>query len=562
MAEYTSGSITFQGLGNGTDFGQVIEGLMKIERINVNRLEEWKTEWEDKIEGLQELNSSLLTLQTTLESMNSMNEFMVKNVESTDSTAVSATADSDALITSHTIEVNQLAQNDTWVHSGLDSETSVVGAGTLSFDYGSNAGINISVSAGTTLEGLVNLINNDSRAGNLVRASLINDGTSTHLQIAGRDLGADFDLTITNFEGVLGGSFTQTQTAQDSEFKIDGFPSGEDQWISRSTNAVNDVVEGLTLNLKNTTGGEVVQLNVTTDTDAIKENVQVFVDQVNEVRAKIQELTEIETDGEDNVESSVLTGNYTVNNLISQRLKDVIASSGLGFILPDASDPAKNSDTYTALSQIGILTDANQGSDTAGLLELDEDALDEALATDPDAVALLFAADYAGASDSSNMMYTSHIEGITKAGEYEIEYTALPFGVVSATINGEPATLDTINWTITGKPGTDAAGLVVTITNRESGSHSGNIYLREGKVNELIDNLTEITDSVDGPITILTDNYNDIINNIDDKIDREEDRLELKEKRLKERYSRLDTLLAEYSSLQSELESGIAQLGG
>jgi hypothetical protein len=39
--------------------------------------------------------------------------------------------------------------------------------------------------------------------------------------------------------------FTETQSAQDSQIRVDGYPSGE--WISRSSNTIDDVISGFTI---------------------------------------------------------------------------------------------------------------------------------------------------------------------------------------------------------------------------------------------------------------------------------------------------------------------------
>ncbi len=161
MSDYTSGNINFTGLGSGTDFQSLIDGLIKLERVHINRLESWKSSWSDKVEKFQELNTALLGLQTTLKSMDTLDEFMSKTVTTSDSGTLTATASAEALVSSHAIEIGQLAANDIHVtDSGVSSLTESIfsSTGEFTFTYGSETITLSNISAGTSLQGFVNLI--------------------------------------------------------------------------------------------------------------------------------------------------------------------------------------------------------------------------------------------------------------------------------------------------------------------------------------------------------------------------------------------------------------------
>jgi flagellar hook-associated protein 2 len=97
MSDLLSGNIHFAGLGSGTDFNTIIDGLIQIEQLRVTRLEASKVDLEDKITESQDLNTKLLSLKTSLETMDSLGEFLVKNSESSDSSILTATPGADAL---------------------------------------------------------------------------------------------------------------------------------------------------------------------------------------------------------------------------------------------------------------------------------------------------------------------------------------------------------------------------------------------------------------------------------------------------------------------------------
>lgn len=559
--EYTSGAINFTGLGNGTDFNTLIDGLVDAEMIRVNRLETWKAGWEVKNEQFKALNTQMLSLKTSLESLDTINEFMAKTVSSTNPTNLTATADSDAQEASHTIEVGQLATNDVHItSSGANAlDSSITSSNTFfSFSYGGESYTISNISAGTTLEGFVNIINNHADSRSHIRASTIYDGSVYHLQLSGLDQGGDNQLVISNAGDIIFGAsdFNETQNAQNSQIRVNGFPSSGGGWIERSSNSINDVIEGITLNLNQAEVGSDIQLNIVTDTTDIKSNVLKFIDQVNIVRAQIQAITEVDEEGT----GSILTGNYGVD-MIAQKLKNITADIGLGFVNWDQD--TLMGDKYSALSQLGILTDAEEGSTSYGLLKLDDEIFDEILAEDPSAIAQIFAANNIGESQSPDFTFTSLIEGSTKPGIYDVEIVSDGNGITSATINGEEASIS--GWEITAKSG-DAVGMAIRLDNTGAGSYSGTVSVKMGKIGEMVEELSELTKPYNeytyegGPLAVLQDNYNEIMDNIDSKIEYETTRIEKLERNMKLKFARLDALLGQYELQQGQLESQLGQL--
>jgi len=311
---------------------------------------------------------------------------------------------------------------------------------------------------------------------------------------------------------------------------------------------VTDLLAGVTLNLKST---GTVTVTTTTDTDAIKTNIQTFVDKMNSVRTMLQSLTKVSTTGDKTV-GSLLTGNYGLQ-MIDANLKNICASIGVGF------DYTK--DTYATLSTLGILTDASEGSATEGLLVIDETKLDAALAADPDAVASLFAAQYTGRTSSNDFAISSYISGTTECGTYKLSYTTDAGGkITAATINGHPATFHSNSNLITGMHGYGEAGLVIKAIDTSAGTHTGTASLKEGKVVQLVSALSELTNVNSGPLAVLDDNYQDIVDMIDDKIAYEERRITNYAAQLRRRFALVDSQLSVYDKMQSQLESQIEKL--
>lgn len=559
MADYSSGAIYFTGLGSDIDFDSIIEAEISAASYKKDQLEEWSDAWQEKIDALQELNTALLELRTALQAIDSSAEFVAKDAESSDSSVATASADGDAETGNHTVVVKQLAQNDVLVNStSFSSTTDSVTASDATFTY-TYAGeeFSIAVAAGTSLTSLASLITNNSGSKGDVKAIVINDGDAYYLEIYGMDKGADNTVTIgssTTLAGFEPADFERTQTAQDALFKVDGYPTASDAWISRDDNTVDDVIEGLTLTLRD---AGTTRFTVTLDTDALQANIEEFVDQLNTVKALIDSYTAVTTDedDEDETEGSVLTGNYGVN-LVEAKIKDITASSGLGFVSYDADTGL--GDYFSTLSQIGIQTDTDTSSDTYGLLVIDYDALYEALDEDPEAVASLFVADYEGDTDSSDFSFQSCVEDVTQPGEHEVSYVISGGVITAATIDGQAAVVD--GWEITAAPGTDAQGLSVYVDNHADGSYGGAATVKQGKVKELVDALADITDDESGTLNIIIDNYEGIVDNAADSIEKEEARLTLLEQRLRERYAALESTLSTYQTMLDTLDTQLESL--
>ncbi|MDQ7032027.1 MAG: flagellar filament capping protein FliD [Desulfonauticus sp.] len=554
-----SGQIHFTGLGSGTDFDSVIQKLVELEKQqHVKPLQDQQKKYEDQISAIQDLNTAMLNLQSTVESMDTIKEFFIKNATSTDTSVLTATASSEAAEGTHTIVINQLAQNDVLISknyfSSEDSSINDTGADeTFSYTYNGNT-VSLTIPDGTTLSSFVSMINNDPNNPG-VKATIIKKADGQYyFQFSGLDLGSDYAITInegpSSFDADSSGTvdnsdFSNTQVAQNAQIQVDGFPD-DGTWIERNTNTIDDVITGVTLNLKNT---GTVQVTISNDIDAIKENIHNFVDQVNKVFDLIKEQTKI-TSTAAGTQGSVLTGNYGVQ-IVQQRLKSLLARAGIGF--------DRDLDPYPSLSNIGITTDADQGSPTFGELKIDEAKLDEALQTNPQAVAEIFSADYVPVTSSNDFKYYSLIQGVTKAGEYDVEYEVSGGTIVSATIDGQSASVD--GNIITSLEG-DSKGLAIQVDNLTDGTYTGTIRLKYGKVLELRDELDKLTDSYDGTLHIIEDNYNDIVKDLDKKISWEEDRIAQYERTLRDRFARLETVLGYYNSLNTQLTSQIASLQG
>ncbi|MDR2892562.1 MAG: flagellar filament capping protein FliD [Deltaproteobacteria bacterium] len=595
--EYTSGQISVQGLGNGEDFGAMIEALKKIEMNKSAQLNRWKQDWIKRLDAFGEFRTALTEFSTFMKTLNSEDKFLVKTATVSNSSVLSTGSTTGAVDGNYTIEVEQVASNSyasmrTSVTSKLDSINTDTATKKFSYTYMGETR-ELDIATGTTLEGLKNLINNDKDNPG-VRATILEAGGEFVLQLYSLDQGNDTEITVaTGVDNQLSGYGTntwQTMVGKDAHVRVNGFP--DTGWYEFKGNNLS--VYGIEINL---VSAGTTTITVATDKAKIKENVEAFVEAANKVRSFLVEMTSVNADKAvlepDFAESQfemqmggVLTGNYGVQ-LMASMLKTGMMDVGAGFdYLQINPDGTFSGDLFSSLAQIGIKTDSVQGSPTFGLLIFEDNqnlmTFDKALATSPEGVAELFSADQKVYSDSSDFFAYDALDGFTKAGKYDVKYTVMADGSIdesTATINGAAAYIDADGLLAIRDTKNPAAGLRLLINNRVAGNYEGTARVKDGKLNGLIDLVDnkflkpyvepkkdpvsgEWVNVENGMLSILETQYRNIIKGIDDKLYKENERIILWERRMKARFARLDETLKRYENLNSQLESQIKELSG
>lgn len=556
-SDYWSGKTNFEKLGNGTDFGAIVKNTVKQQGFHQRRLERWKSEWVKKEASLKELDTQMKSLSTSLGKLDTIGEFMGRLTSSSDSTKVTATAESTAPVSPYKVEIKQLAQNDIWTSTaGFTSDKSIVAnnAGHISISCGGKTA-EIDVPKGTTLQGLVKLVNATTELKDRVQMEAIKAGGEYRLKFTSLKMGEANRVTFnagTTLPSLTTANMKNLQQGQNSKIKIDGFPDGADKWIERDTNEITDGSKGLTLNLKKATSPDSVIINVTTDTEKMLENAREFVKQVNVVRKALKNISKY---NKETKEGSIMSGNYGVQ-LASQRFKDITTTVGKGF--SNYNGATGEGDKYNTLSTVGIKTESSEGSPNFGMLVLDEEKFKKASKEDPNGVSELFSADYIPDTSSPSFTIKSLIKGVTKPGSHEVSYTVSGGKITSAMINGKPAKIS--GWEITAS-GTAASGMAIRVDNHADGNYTGTAGIKAGKTVEMIETLKDMTNPKTGILNIISENYRGIVKNIDKKLDYEKNRLAKLEQSLKAKYARLDKVLAGYSGKMQTLKGQLAKLG-
>ena len=222
------------------------------------------------------------------------------------------------------------------------------------------------INPGATLKDVAATINDKVQG---VRASVINTGMKEdpfRLLVSSIESGEDVDLEIdpdTTFT-----EFKSQVKPQDLKLKFEGVD------VKRASNALTDLVDGVSLKAAKAAPGTNVTVTVAHDVDRTAEGVRDFVNHYNEIQAFARkQATPDATSGR----AGPLSGDSTLRQVSSSLQRSVSEKS---------------------LTSVGITTDAKTGE-----LKVDESKLKEALSKDYEGVAGIFTSTASGPGLASKM---------------------------------------------------------------------------------------------------------------------------------------------------------------
>ncbi len=195
------GELRFPGLATGIDTAALIKQLMIINSRRLATYQVQKTEYDAQTTALSELRSKVSALQSAASALSDADNLDIFSTSTSDSDILTVGASSDANPGSHSIEVNQLATTETWIQdtSTFDYETDYVltddSDGVFIYSYNNVERTITAVKNVTTLEDMVNLINNDEDNPG-VTASLLHQGGKYHLMLSGQETGEDYQISV------------------------------------------------------------------------------------------------------------------------------------------------------------------------------------------------------------------------------------------------------------------------------------------------------------------------------------------------------------------------------
>jgi flagellar hook-associated protein 2 len=307
------------GLLSGLDIESLVTQLSVYQQQKVTDAEADKTELENDVAAWADISGYMTSLTSSLYTLysSSLNTWDQYTAASSDTTVVTATADTGAVSGSYAIEITDLAQ----AHSissdkasdlsvSADKDTDLIAEGVLTADntfvlegvtftigkdeYGQTLSGTESLSS---LKSKINYASTEDMFNNDVSATIIDDrlvitredtgsteidmseGTGTPLQ----------DLQIFSAPATYKAANVLTN-AQDASFTVNGAA------VTRSSNTnLNDVIEDITLNLLDDSGASAT-VTVDRDTETPKNAILDFISCYNDAISTIESYNEIDID--------------------------------------------------------------------------------------------------------------------------------------------------------------------------------------------------------------------------------------------------------------------------
>jgi len=416
---------------------RLIDQFMVLEQRPLNVLLDKKSELEEKKSVFSELDSKLSSLKTVVERITDpiTDYFAAKKATTSDPDKFTASAGASSILGNHSITVERLAVSDTRVSKQYtDTNSSFTGftadqtfsievAHPTSSDSSNRVSVSVTVSSATfsktddeVLQDIADAINtamsdaitaetieNDE----VVHASVVTEENGTsRIMLRSERSGYTYRVGFTDSAdsllaamevnaavqstGTSGGYITAVGTGPsdsqlNAKFVLDGLT------FYRDSNNVADAISGVTIQLLDTfTTTETITVN--TDVDAVKKEVNDFIDSYNGVIKFLRENARYNPDTE---KSGMLTNDLVYRDIVN---------SLRGYTVATVSGAV--SSTYTKLYNIGI------EADDEGMLSIkDMEKFTEAIEANSTNVSDLF-----NASDGVAENIKNYIETFVKVG--------------------------------------------------------------------------------------------------------------------------------------------------
>lgn len=389
-----------------------------------------------------------------------------------------------------------------------------------------NTTVNLTLSG--TLENVVNQLDGVTGiSAKLVQTSSESSTTDTYsIVITSEDTGLSnaFRLSAsgaTRWE-TTGSPVTNSDGNQFSQLSRDATLDVDNVTISRSSNSIDDVIDGITIDLKSDTASP-VQLDIARSSSSVKTSVKNIILSLNEFKSQLETLTFINVEGDEN---GPLAMDPTVTRIKSDFKKlSVEPLTGYG-----------ENDIY--LSQLGIKTNES------GEYFLDEETFDKTWGVNPE---------YFNALKDNNLSSSSSTTSLTKS-----QYTEIPSGSYKVENDGTEWKFGSTTLTRTDHNGgsrfssTTYPGLTIDTT--ETNPSSFTVYVGQNfseKVSEFMETILDTNSSLNKAETAYTATSTDLTEKLKDLDEREE----LITTRYTEQFGAMEQAMTQFNSTKSLLEN-------
>lgn len=421
-------AISFGGAVSGLDTNQMIQQLMHLERQPIRRLEADQQGFRDEVDAWSDFRGKLTTLSSAVEQFarqGSM-EGRISATSSNEDIVEAREGAGQAEPGSHSIAVEQLATRGQVASvETFDSPELELEAGTFELTVGTET-VEIEIADGMTMDDLRRKIN-EADAG--AQASIVMTGEGEYkLVLTSRNTGAANQVSVNSTPPDFpGGDFEVTTEAQDALVNYGGVE------VTRSTNVIDDLIQGVELDLQQAAPGQPVEVTVERDHDEIVDQVAEMVEAFNATVGKADQLTRTSQDEENR---GPLSGDSTIRGIVNN-MRNVIAQG------VETEDGLRS---YRDVLGIELTR--------SGELTLDESRLREALESDFDRVEAALART---ASVDGDGVASAFAGRRVAEGDYDVEVLEPATRAEAGEAYTEPA--EAVDFTVTS--GTTTADVTV-----------------------------------------------------------------------------------------------------
>lgn len=353
-------AISSAGIGSGLDVGKIVERMVAAEKTPLKKLETKAEGIQTQISTYGEIKSLTSKLGDIVSKLTRDSAWNGVNISASNST-ISGVMTGIATPGTYNIRVTQLAQAQTTAIGGtggaaLAKDETMGAAGTIKLTMGGESK-ELSISASDTLTKIATKVN---EAGMGIQASVVTnvDGTE-RLMLRSKETGTDKGFEV-ELDGLTKLGQSTPQEAKNAEIKLNGMT------LESSSNTFANTIPGLSFTVSEVTTNDAT-LTVKADTEAMKKNIQEFVDAYNELNDLLTKSTKSVRTADGKVDQSAqnsgagtLQGDsatVSLQNSLRMLTQGISGSKG----------------SLTRLSDIGI--QMQEG----GKLSLDASKLDKAL---------------------------------------------------------------------------------------------------------------------------------------------------------------------------------------
>jgi flagellar hook-associated protein 2 len=352
--------------GQGLDVSSLVSQILSESSGQLTQWQGEQTTLQSQASDLTAINTDLTNLATAVTALaDPLGALTAQSATSSDTSVLSATADTTAAAGTHTIAVTNLATagavytNEFAGGANSSILPSNATSGEIDLQIGNANPVPITITPGSndTLTTLASYINGQNLG---VNASVVTDANGSRLALVSQNTGSAGALAITGNNTNL--SFNAPTGGLNAQLTIDGVP------YASASNTVTGAIPGVTLNLANQSSGSPVQLTVGPDAAQATTAINNFVSAYNQVINDINQETAFNT-------STNSQGPLGSDSSVAQ-----LQSS----LLNDAAFSVTGNGGDVNLAALGVNTNND------GTLTVDSSQLNSALASNPAAVQNFF----------------------------------------------------------------------------------------------------------------------------------------------------------------------------